>query len=113
MARTTIYIPDSLFEKVKDAGLIDQGKLSGICRRAIESEVFGDNPDYMEQIYQKEKEELQQQEYRVNQMAKRVAQAKEAQKKRRERMNQNHKAPRDYRTIIPKGGDNGGTPTQR
>jgi len=113
MARTSIYLPDSLFEKVKDAGLIDQGKLSGICRRAIESEIFGDNPEYMEQLYQKEKEELKQHETRVNEMAKKVAQAKEAQKKRRERMSYVSDTPMDFRTVIPKDGDNGGKTSKR
>lgn len=95
--KTTIYLPDLLYEKAKDAGL----NFSRIAREAVEVALYGDNPEYLDKLYEREKEELRQHENKVKQLDQKRKKARELQKKRKERLKQYQPEMNDYRTIIP------------
>ena len=101
--KTTIYISDKLHELVKKADI----NVSEICRKALENEIYGDNPEYYEiKIKEQNKRVIDEQNKKI-QLEKLYERAKNQREIHKERILSTKPEPRSYRKIIKKteGGD--------
>jgi len=99
--KTTIYLPNELYEKAKDAGV----NFSAVSRRAIEHELYGDNPKFIEGKLRDVLKSKQHHEKEIEQLREDLQKANNKQQERKKRLGEfNPNEVNDYRTITPKGG---------
>jgi peptidoglycan hydrolase CwlO-like protein len=102
MIRSTIYLPRDLHKKAKEAGINN----SAISRRAIEHELYGDNPKFIEDKLRDALRDKQHGEREIEQLKEDLQKAIHKRKECKERLQQSKPSEvRDYRTIIPKEDD--------
>ena len=103
MVRSTVYLPRELREQA-DA-IIGEKKFSAWVKEALERELYGDNPRFIEYKLNDELRQRQYHDTKVKQYREDLEKANQKQKEKKERLGKfNPGEVRDYRTIIPKGG---------
>ena len=96
--KTTIRIPDQIYELLKKTNI----NISSVCRRALENEIYGDNPEYYKMQIKEQDNKIKQEENKKIQLENLYEKAKNQKEIQKKRLISTEPEIRSYRTIIPK-----------